>query len=424
MNLTAPLPVDAAEAIDELEEIERLKCALAARQARVIGVLTTSSPGATQRSLGGQVALARHESPSKGRRLLVLGQALSTDHPEVLGLLEAGEINERRAEDICHATRDLTPTERRLADHDIAVELAARPGLGDRDVTDLATRVTLRINAAAARRRRQRAIDDRHVAARDHGDGTTTLSARVQDWQAAAALESLEQAVDAQVAERTAELIAGDQQPEDDPRTRGQRMADQFLDRLLGRTQAVPVHLDLLIDVEVLLGDSDEPAEIPGHGPIPADIARKLVLASPEARTLVRRLFASDGHLVAMESSAAYFAGGLRNLVTVRDRRCRTPYCNAGIRHLNHVRRRADDGVTSAHNGEGACEDCNYTAEEPGWQRKVVSADLAEPHEVEITTPTGHRHRSREPAPPRARPMDELLVQFVETSPGVLTLVA
>jgi hypothetical protein len=157
MDLTAPLPVDAAAAIDELEELERLKGALAARQARVVGRLVEHAPTETQRSLGAQVGLARHESPSKGRRMLVLRRALCADHPEVLGLLEAGEINEKRAEDICHATRDLCPSERRAADHDIARQLLAHPGLGDRDVIDLALRTTLRINSAAAERRRRRA---------------------------------------------------------------------------------------------------------------------------------------------------------------------------------------------------------------------------------------------------------------------------
>jgi hypothetical protein len=50
-----------------------------------------------------------------------------------------------------------------------------------------------------------------------------------------------------------------------------------------------------------------------------------------------------------------------------RDQTCRTRWCNALIRHADHVIRNADGGGTSAENGVGLCESCNYVKETPGW---------------------------------------------------------
>ncbi len=158
----------------------------------------------------------------------------------------------------------------------------------------------------------------------------------------------------------------------------------------------------------------------PGLGPIPASVARGLVQASPEEATRIRRLFADTEHLVAMESVSTRFDGLLRRFLRLRDRRCRTPWCDAPIRHDDHVVSRARGGPTSAHNGEGLCESCNYLKEEPGWEHRTVSAEVVEPHVVETTTPTGHRHHSRAPTPPGSNPRD----RFVEIHHGVWRLVA
>jgi len=78
--------------------------------------------------------------------------------------------------------------------------------------------------------------------------------------------------------------------------------------------------------------------------------------------------------------------------VITADRTCRTPWCDAPIRHLDHPIRVADGGQTTAQNSQGLCEACNYTKEAAGWQT-VLHPDRV----VETVTPTGHRHRSRPP---------------------------
>jgi hypothetical protein len=112
----------------------------------------------------------------------------------------------------------------------------------------------------------------------------------------------------------------------------------------------------------------------------------------------VRRLYATPktGELVAMDSKADHFEGKLAEFLRLRDQECRTDYCEGRIRHLDHVKRRADGGPTSAVNGQGACEMCNYAKEGPGWSARPRPGPNGE-HIVEIVTPTGHRYLTRPP---------------------------
>jgi hypothetical protein len=97
-----------------------------------------------------------------------------------------------------------------------------------------------------------------------------------------------------------------------------------------------------------------------------------------------------------MHSKADRFDGRLAEFLRLRDQKCRTEHCDGRIRHLDHVRRRADGGSTSATNGQGTCETCNYAKEAPGWSARPIRGPDGE-HIVEIVTPTGHRYLSRPP---------------------------
>jgi hypothetical protein len=121
----------------------------------------------------------------------------------------------------------------------------------------------------------------------------------------------------------------------------------------------------------------------------------------------LRRLYTDpdQGALVAMESRRRLFTAGQRRLLRSRDRYCRTPWCEAPIRHFDHVLPAETGGATSLSNGQGLCESCNHAKQAPGWQMTVVPA--VDGHTVEVLTPTGHRYRSRAPDPP-GTPADPL----------------
>ena len=379
------LPGTAAECVAELEELERLKSALCARQARLAARLDETDVRVTtsEKAMATEVGLARHESPHRGARLLKLARALVEDHPEVLALLESGELNERRAELIVHETADLALPDRRAADAALAEHLATVPCLGDRDLVDVTRRIVFRLDEAAATKRRERAHRDRHVEARARRDGTGQVTGVVADWQMAAIMASLG---------ARADLL----RHEGDERTRAQIVADLFVERLAGLPGAsgVPVMLDLVMDVETLLGEPDEPAQVPGLGPVPASVARGLVLASPEARTALRRLFADTDHLVAMESRARIFPRGpapssSRCATAAAALRGATPRSATPI-----TSRRPREAVRPpSTTARGSARRATTPRRTPASTHTVTSVADLEPHATTITTPAGAVHR-------------------------------
>ena len=218
-----------------------------------------------------------------------------------------------------------------------------------------------------------------------------------------------------------------------DPRSRGQVMADTLVERVTGQATAdgTSVTVNLVMTERSLLAGDDEPAEIVGYGPVPAGTARDLLrrhteVDDPAGQAWLRRVFThpTTGELVALQAKSEAFPPALRQLLVFRDQTCRTPWCDAPVRHADHARRRADGGETSAGNGQGLCEQCNYVKEAPGWAAAEHASSRAGHHVVETSTPTGHRYRSRPPplpgAPPevtepgRARRLGSIDVYFTE----------
>jgi hypothetical protein len=97
---------------------------------------------------------------------------------------------------------------------------------------------------------------------------------------------------------------------------------------------------------------------------------------------------------------------------------CRTPYCDAPIRHHDHIDTHADGGTTSADNGAGLCAACNYAKQAEGWHAQPEPRAPGERHSYLFTTPTGHNYRST--APPLPTPL-EYDIEFY--SPAELRLV-
>ncbi|RAE66979.1 HNH endonuclease, partial [Burkholderia multivorans] len=73
-------------------------------------------------------------------------------------------------------------------------------------------------------------------------------------------------------------------------------------------------------------------------------------------------------------------------MITVRDDVCRTPWCEATIKHVDHATPVAAGGATSWDNASGLCAACNYINELPGWLHRTSATELS------VTTPTGHRY--------------------------------
>lgn len=391
---------DESTLIDQIAELETVKSAAAARQARATAALDASRraseaaagvPAARRgRGVAGEVALARRDSPARGGRHLGFAKALVYEMPHTLAALERGALSEWRATLIVRESACLDVEDRRALDAELCADPASLSGMGDARVAAAAKAIAYRLDPHAVVERAARAEQERTVTIRPAPDTMTYLTALLPVAQGVSVYAALRREADTR----------------GDGRSRGQVMADTLVERVTGRSAAVPspIAVNLVLSDQTLLGGDHAPADIAGYGPIPAAVARAMVssaAADRRSRATLRRLYAHPrtGALVAMESRSRIFPRGLAAFIGLRDQRCRTPYCDAPVRHRDHAQPWADGGATTADNGLGLCENCNYVKESAGW-RVTTMVDENHTHTALFTTPTGKSYRSA--APPRA----------------------
>ncbi|MFT4218170.1 MAG: DUF222 domain-containing protein [Micropruina sp.] len=397
---------DPVELIDQITQLERLKNAAAAAQARLTmelrGVLEAEARAAgrtvtrVSASLAGEIGLARHESPHRASSLVGLASVLATEMPHAMAVFSAGDVSEWRVTVFARETACLSKAHRVEADAELGPKLAE---LSTRELAAEARKVAYRLDPHSVVARIGRAEADRNVTIRPAPDCMARVSALLPAAQGVAAYAALTQAADAARA-------AGDE------RTKNQVMADTLVARVTGQEAAheVEVEIQLVITDEALLGTRNTPARLAGYGPIPAGVARRIAAhASEKLRGWIRRLYGTpgEGRLVAMESTRRRFPDGLAAFIATRDDVCRTPWCDAPIRHTDHITPAAAGGATTAANGQGLCEQCNYLKEHSGW-RHTVQPDGT----IGVRTPTGHEHHSRPPDLPHEPGFTPFTVEF------------
>lgn len=405
---------DESALIERIAELETVKCAAAAGQARAAVALEAARrateaaagvPAARRgRGVANEVALARRDAPARGGRHLGFAKALVHEMPHTLAALECGVLSEWRATLIVRESACLEVEDRRALDAELCADPASLNGMGDARVAAAAKAVAYRLDPHAVVERVAKAETERTVTIRPAPDTMTYLTALLPVAQGVSVYAALRREADAR----------------GDGRSRGQMMADTLVERVTGRgaTVPTPIAVNLVLSDETLLGGDDAPADLGGYGPIPAAVARAMVISAVtdrRSRATLRRLYAHPraGALVAMESRARIFPRGLAAFIGLRDQRCRTPYCDAPIRHRDHAQPWADGGPTTADNGLGLCESCNYVKEGAGW-RVSTAVDEKHTHTALFTTPTGKSYRST--APPRA---PAITVSKVEIRIGV-----
>ncbi|CCI53898.1 HNH endonuclease [Nostocoides jenkinsii] len=445
-----------ADLIDLIGGLERLKGAIAATQARATAAFARevvrdafarrASARKARSAIAPQIALARRCSPATADRYLALARALP-GMPHTQAALTEGVIDERAAGAIVRETSVLTPELRARVDELIAPRLATS---SLKQLAGAAARHAAELDPAAVVAKHERALSERGAWTRPAPDGMAYLSIFGPLTGIVGAYASLLRHATAVVAghcETDSEESLADPL---DGRTHAQVMSDTAIRWLSGVTpgQAVPVALNLVMPAEALFATDDAttvqpsvrpprsretPARIPGHGILPAALARRLLLHGCEApdtakykpperdssppgsppggtrlaepaQVFLTRVFASpDGRdLLALDATARLFPPKLRAALIVRDDRCRTPYCDASIRHADHIQSANSGGPTSLSNGQGLCVRCNYTKELEGFSTRVLDEHHVpgagpNTHVTEVTTPTGHLYVSVAP---------------------------
>ncbi|MGF4043970.1 HNH endonuclease [Paenarthrobacter nitroguajacolicus] len=397
--------------IDQLRGLEDLKWAVTGLQARAAAALdiaqrreqTVAGVPASEQGQGvaAQLALARRESPNRGSRLLGLAKALVTEMPRTLAALESGQLSEWRANLLVRETAGLSAEDRCAVDEELAPDAGTFEGAGDKAIIAAAKAAAYRRDPRSVAQRASHAATERTVTLRPAPDAMTYLTALLPVAQGVAVYAALTRKADS--------VRSGG-----DSRTGGQVMADTLVERITGRRGGISgVDLEVIMTDRTLLQGDGEPARIKGYGIVPAAWARGLVGAGgapatgggpapkqdEEFAVWLRRLYTapSTGELITMDSKARLFPPRLRRFIEVRDDTCRTPYCDAPIRHIDHVVPWRSGGTTTVDNSAGLCEACNQTKENPGWTAKQVVEDV---HTLEVGTPTGHSYRSSAPPLP------------------------
>ena len=396
-ELTTDAIAHEASLVERIAELERLKSAAAAEQARVTAELDTvrrareAAEGVAAakrgRGLAAEIALARHDSPNRGGRHLGFARALVHEMPATLAALDSGALSEWRATLIVRESACLSLEDRRTLDARMCGDQSTLEGLGDKRIEAEAKSIAYELDPHAVVDRAVRAESERTVTVRPAPDTMTYVTALLPMAQGVSVYAALKRAADSSV----------------DDRSRGQVMADTLYERVTGRPAdvPVPVAVNLVMTDETLFGRGTTPARVSGYGPVPAAIACRLAgdaVADENSKATLRRLYRhpDSGALVAMESRSRLFPKGLAQFIAFRDDTCRTPYCDAPVRHIDHAAPHSRGGPTAAGNGLGACEACNYAKEAPGWRVHTIDSD-GQRHTAEYITPTGAHHESHAP---------------------------
>jgi hypothetical protein len=331
---------DAAR-IDRIARLEQLRAVTAALQAAECVRFAQSQvaeqmaakvrPEVIGRGIADQIALACKLSPVTGSRRLGIARALWFDLPETYAQLTAGRLSEQVADIVVSETRHLDAKTRRIVDSQIVA--AGISDMGLRSAAACARRYAYEADPEGYTDRGRTERIHRRVGIRPAPDTMAILSGYLPVEQAVACYAALKKHTDSLIA-------IGDE------RSLDQIMADTLVAWLTGqaRPQDIDVEVQILIPIDSLTDPhSPRTATIPGTGPLPGPLAREIITSSG-GRKWWRRLFTArhpdgGGPIVGGDPHRRRFDGWLAKLITLRDQHCRDPFCDAAIRHLDHILR-------------------------------------------------------------------------------------
>lgn len=421
---SAHVAAEDPERLERIRLLEEVKSVAAAVQARETAAFVSSqrakhaaAQAAAQtfeektrardagRAIAHEVALARRVSPHAARRYIGWAMILTSELPQTFRALADGQVSEDRALTVARETVFLSADHRGEVDREIAPRLE---NWGDRRVEAETRKAAYRLDPHGFVARVRGAESDRRVTIRPAPDAMVRLTGFVPAAEGVAAYAALSKHADSLTA-------SGDE------RGRGRIMSETFVERLTGQATAadVPVEVNVIMtdlalltpapastadDTEVDAVDAAraEPAHLVGYGPIPAEVARRLILRpGGKAPRWLRRLYRhpDTGQLAGMDTHRRLFTRSQRHFLLLRDHTCRTSWCDAPIRHYDHVVAHDDGGPTAVDNGQGKCVACNLAKQALGWREYPGER----PGEIVTETPNGQSCSSEPPDPPGAR---------------------
>ena len=290
---------------------------------------------------------------------LDLARDLLERHPRVWAALSRGEVDLPKARVIVDQTSHLDQkTARQVAD--AAMNRAGRETTGQ--LRARIRRLVIAVDPDSARERYEARLVDRRVVIEATKTGTANLFGL--DLPAA----------ETNAVMRRINRMARAAKTSDDDRTLDQIRADILLDLLNGRQPEQSSGdggcvVDIRVDLTTLVGLDDNPAEIPGWGPVIADVARQVVTEQVGAQWQVTVTDPESGDVVHIGTTRRRPTTGQRRKVEAVALTCVFPGCRMPARNsdLDHRQAWAEGGPTDEENLEPLCRH-DHRLKHAGWK--------------------------------------------------------
>jgi hypothetical protein len=294
---------------------------------------------------------------------LDLAHCLVEDFPVVWQALREGRIDLPKARVIVEGLRSLTPAlAARVAEEIISYAMSHTTG----QIAARLRKLVITVDPDAARENYREGLMDRRVELSASSDGTANLLAfSLPAERAVAALDHIDH-------------LANRLRTRDAVRSLDQLRADVMLDLLCGEAAGTGTNrrgvVDLRVDLTTLAGLNEQPGEIPGWGPVIADIARQ-VAADQSRPTWQVTVTGHDGEPVWTGTTRRRPATLMRRLVQVRRPTCVFPGCRRPARaaDLDHVKAWAEGGNTDPINLVPLCRHDHQLKHRAGWKLETLS---------------------------------------------------
>ncbi len=336
-----------------------------------------------------ELALALRASPASMGNRIAAARGL-VEHPRLVGLVATATLSAWAARLVVLELAELTAEQARAVVDDVVTRVLERQGRGQRawtsaEVGQAAKRARLRLFPATAREERARAFAQRRVQVHPSGNGMATLLADIDE-------------TDAHRIHRRISAIAKGLADPADPRTRDQVRADVLVDLLLGgpeadqfrncdppcdseapdspdghdtharRATSTPMprtEVKVVVSLATLLGLAEDPAVLPGVGPITADVARTLAADGRWTAWITD----AAGAVAATGSRGYVPSEPLARLVCAREPQCRMPGCRQPAERcdLDHTVP-WPAGLTEAANLGPLCRRHHVMKTHAGWE--------------------------------------------------------
>ena len=317
---------------------------------------------------------------------LALARDLTERLPQVWEALHSGRIDLPKA----RAIVDETTCVSQAVAWQIADEVLPRaPQLTTGQLRSRIRKLVITVDPDGAQERYERAVEDRAVVAvRDDGTGTGSIHATsLPADRLAAGMKRLNR-------------LARKAKTRKDPRTMDQVRTDVFLDLLCGTLQdAQPgtgALVDIRVDLATLAGLSEAPGEIPGWGPVIADVARRIVAEQHDAEWRVVLTDPGSGEVVHDTTTRRRPTAAQQRHVQARHPTCTFPGCRmpAVGCDIDHLRPYSEHGVTATRDLHPACRHDHRGRHIGGWRVQQTRSGA-----YLWTSPLGRRYVVR-PEPP------------------------